>query len=448
MIINRTHYDAWRATIAREEAAGATVKSYYPYGAAWQLMRSCKRHVLCEGPCGTGKSRAGLEKINFFASTYPGFRGAIVRLTRKSMSLSTLPLFDREVLVGDRTVIGDADAFMRNKYNYPNGSRIVLGGLDNVENWMGPSFDMIVVDEATQIERQDFDYLDTRLRMGCTPYYQLILMCNPSHPHHWLNVAADGADWERVCSVHTDNPLLFDQESGVPTPEGEKYLAALDLLPRNQRERLLKGRWFAAEGMIYVDWQDGYIIDTAAWEALKPRVRFVIGSQDWGFAKPGCGLVVAYLDDGRCVILEELYKAGMEIGEWAAWWVKHHATYHLTDLVCDPENAEGCQVFDQRYNLPASKAKKDIVTGISVMSQAIKNGQLLYLRTANKALDAGLRDAKQPATFLHEIQSYVYDEKLPDMPKDGQADHAMDTCRYALMRLLGASNTKFMFAGG
>jgi hypothetical protein len=335
---------------------------------------------------------------------------------------------------------------MRNKYNYPNGSRIVLGGLDNVENWMGPSFDMIVVDEATQTERVDFDYLDTRLRMGVAPYYQMILMCNPSNPHHWLNVAADGPDWQRVLSIHSDNPLLFDQETDKATVEGQKYLDALDLLPHVQRMRLLKGLWFASEGMIYNEWQDGYIIDLAMWESLKEKVEFCIGSQDWGFAKPGCGLILAYLTDGRCVIVEEQYRAGLEIGDWAEWFKGHSQTYRLADLVCDPENAEGCTVFDDKYGLPASKAKKDIKTGISVMAQAIKAGKLLYLRTANKNLDPALVSAKQPASFLHEIQAYVYDDKHKDMPADGQADHAMDACRYALMRLLGECSGGFKFA--
>src|SRR3546814_16816092 len=50
-------------------------------------------------------------------------------------------------------------------------------------------------------------------------------------------------------STHQDNPALWDGTTW--TSEGERYLAELRNLTGVQRQRLLDGRWVAAEGIIW-----------------------------------------------------------------------------------------------------------------------------------------------------------------------------------------------------
>jgi hypothetical protein len=61
------------------EARTTGEKAYGPKGGARELFYLKDPEVLLAGPAGTGKSRAALEKLNFLALKYPGFRGLIVK---------------------------------------------------------------------------------------------------------------------------------------------------------------------------------------------------------------------------------------------------------------------------------------------------------------------------------------------------------------------------------
>jgi phage terminase large subunit len=65
-------------------------KPYRPYGVAQGLLYCHAPEVLMEGPAGTGKTRALLEKANLCALKYPGMRALLVRKTRESMTESVL----------------------------------------------------------------------------------------------------------------------------------------------------------------------------------------------------------------------------------------------------------------------------------------------------------------------------------------------------------------------
>jgi hypothetical protein len=175
-------------------------------------------------------------------------------------------------------------------------------------------------------------------------------------------------------------------------------------------------------------------------ELLTMKFVQYVGMLDWGFAKPGCFLVFGITEGGDAVIVAETYRSGQTIGWWGQRATEYHNRYGLSDIVCDPENAEGVNVFDSQYRLPVSKAKKDVVIGIAVVAQAIKAFRLRYYRNANTDMQEDLVNDKKPASFLDEIQGYQYDPDKADYPADGQEDHAMDAARYGCMRVFGEMN--------
>jgi PBSX family phage terminase large subunit len=257
---------------------------YHAKGAAARLFREQSPELLIEGPAGTGKTRAVLEKVNWLCEEHAGIRILICRATRVSMTESVLVTFENKVLwPGHPAVTGTASRANRHSYTYPNGSEIICGGLDNPDRIMSTEYDVICVFEATETSEEAVEKLATRLRNNVLPYQQLICDCNPAAPGHWLNQRALRGQMVRLLSRHNDNPSV--------TPE---YLGTLKGLTGHRRARLYEGRWVAGEGTVYPEfdverhvirafpipdswpwivwWDPGYFHKTAIiWAALSTR---------------------------------------------------------------------------------------------------------------------------------------------------------------------------------
>lgn len=228
---------------------------YTAHGTAAALWRSRDPEIVVSGPAGTGKSRACLEKLHFCALKYHGMRGLIVRKTRESLSEAALVTFEEKVLPAYSPLKDGPRRNFRQAYHYPNRSEVVVGGLDKPGKIMSTEYDMIYVQEATELEQEDWQALTTRLRNNVIPYQQLIADCNPDAPTHWLWIRAQSDALTMLHSRHEDNPRLWRR--GAWTDEGLAYLATLDRLTGTEHARLRLGQWVQATGVIFGVWSDG-----------------------------------------------------------------------------------------------------------------------------------------------------------------------------------------------
>ena len=243
-----------RAALVQAAAPGTETsvdeRPYQPFGGALELFRSRAREVLLAGPAGTGKSRACLEKLNLIAMQKP-IRAAIVRKTRKSLTQSAMTTFEDKVLPQPSSVRfheGDQE------YRYPSGARIMVAGLDDSDKIGSTEFDIVYVQEATELDEDDWGMLLRGLRNGVLSYQQLIADCNPSTPDHWLKQRCNSGQTLLLDSRHEDNPLLVSPETGDYTEFGRGYMATLDSLQGYLYQRLRLGQWVAAEGMYFTEW--------------------------------------------------------------------------------------------------------------------------------------------------------------------------------------------------
>ena len=227
---------------------------YTAHGQAVELWRSRAPEIVISGPAGTGKSRACLEKLHFCALKYAGMRGLIVRKTRESLSEAALVTFEEKVLPAWSPLKEGPRRNFRQAYHYPNRSEVVVGGLDKPGKIMSTEYDMIYVQEATELEQEDWQALTTRLRNNVIPYQQLIADCNPDAPTHWLWVRSQSDALTMLHSRHEDNPRLYRR--GAWTEEGVSYLATLDRLTGTEHARLRLGQWVQASGIVYDVWAD------------------------------------------------------------------------------------------------------------------------------------------------------------------------------------------------
>ena len=211
------------------------------HGAAAELQRCRAKEILVEGPAGTGKSLACLRKCVLMCEAAP-CRVLLCRASRVSMTESVLVTLERELLPEWHPARTGSDVTRagRRSYSWPHGAELVVRGLDNTESVMSSEYDLIYVAEATEITIEDWERLLSRLRNNVLPFQQAIADCNPGPPAHWLNKRAGAGKMTRLLSRHVDNPSL--------TPE---YLATLAGLTGHRRARLYEGRWVAAEGGVF-----------------------------------------------------------------------------------------------------------------------------------------------------------------------------------------------------
>lgn len=316
-------------------------RPYQPFGVALDLFYDQGAEVVLSGPAGTGKSRACLEKLHFCATKYRKMRGLIIRKTRESLSEAALVTYEDKVLPENSPIASGPRRNYRQVYTYPNGSQIVVGGLDKPGKIMSTEFDLIYVQEAVELDMPDWLALTTRLRNGVLPYQQLIADCNPDAPTHWLWVRAQSGLTCMHQSRHEDNPRLFDQETGAITAEGRIYIERLDRLGyRNpetgaiegtEYQRLRLGQWVQATGQIFGVWSDG------------PADGNVTADADY---IEGAGPVLWFVDDGYSG------KRDAATGQWTA--DSHPRVFLLAQLrqngdVCVFAESDQCGVLSDQH---------------------------------------------------------------------------------------------------
>jgi phage terminase large subunit len=280
-------------------------RGYSAHGASADMWRSKAIEIVISGPAGTGKSRACLEKLHFCALKYAGMRGLIIRKTRESLSEAALVTFEDKVLPsGDPLKDGPRRNF-RQVYHYPNKSAIVVGGLDKPGKIMSTEYDMIYVQEATELDLAAWLALTTRLRNGVMPYQQLLADCNPDAPTHWLWIRAQSGTTTMLHSRHEDNPRLY--RNGQWTAEGRAYKEKLERLGHidaktgervgTEYQRLGLGLWVQATGVIFGVWSDG------------PSDGNVTTAAEF---EAGAGEVLWFVDDGYVGVRDA------QTGQWTA----------------------------------------------------------------------------------------------------------------------------------
>src|SRR5258708_20880157 len=121
----------------------------------------CRDREAClDGPAGTGKTVAALYKIHVLLSRCAGGRALVARKTNTALSGSAMVTYRDNILKG-RT---DIRWFGGNKvepaaFRYPNGSEMIVNGLDKPEKVMSSEFEWAYLNEATECE----DRKSTRL---------------------------------------------------------------------------------------------------------------------------------------------------------------------------------------------------------------------------------------------------------------------------------------------
>jgi len=421
-----------------------TVVRYEPRGAAADLFRTRQSEVVMAGPAGTGKSLACLFRVHLAALNNPGIRCLIVRKTAVSLGSTTLVTFEKKVAAHAITAgivrwFGGSPREAAG-YRYDNGSLIVVGGLDKPEKVLSSEYDLVFVDEATEITETDWEILGTRLRNGVLSWQQQLAACNPDRPKHWIKQRSERGSLLMLHSRHRDNPAYVNAD-GTYTDQGRDYMAKLDALTGVRRLRYRDGKWAAAEGLIYEGWDDAlHLVDP--FEIPTTWTRWLV--VDFGFTNPFCAQWWAEDPDGRLFLYREIY--------WTKRLVEDHAK-HMLRLVTDDEgnwteprpravicdhDAEDRATLERHLGLGTTPARKGVSDGLQAGQSRLKvagdgKPRLFLVKGALAERDPALEAAKKPTCTEEEMTGYVWAVKPGGGAKEEplkQDDHGMDCLRY------------------
>lgn len=215
------------------------------------------KQLVVVGPAGTGKTYAILTLIHKIAYENPGLRILFLRATRVSLTESVLVTFEQEIIQdgGYEFLADGAKRGNRHAYRYPNGTEIVLGGLDrNATKVLSTAWDIVFVNECIEMTQEAWETIASRMgRPGRDPRFGWLLGdTNPSHPDHWIKKQIDGFSLPSWQTTHEANPVLHDGPGW--TAAGKYYLSQLDRLTGPRRKRLRDGEWAIGEGV----WFDSF----------------------------------------------------------------------------------------------------------------------------------------------------------------------------------------------
>lgn len=230
-------------------------------GGAAQAQRTTEREWILGGPAETGKTWAALYRLDSEARRWPNSQWALVRKTRASIDSTVLLTWKKVIaLRGGVTPFGGEKPQW---YDYPNGARVWLGGMDDPSKVLSGERDGVYVNQAEELSREDWETLTTRTtgRGAVTTTPMLFGDCNPSDPEHWILERAKAGALQLLTSRHEDNPSLHDGTDW--TEQGRRTIASLDQLTGPRLARLRHGEWVSG------DEDEAFLPSITMWDACQ-----------------------------------------------------------------------------------------------------------------------------------------------------------------------------------
>lgn len=435
-------------------------------------LRALEPEVCYSGRRFGGKSWVGCAKGLLYGAAYRGARVAISREERASMESTTLLTLRSEIVPAE--VWAACWRESKSTLFLPNGSEISVFGLDKPGRALGARYGMAVVDQAEQLDYNQFTILNSCVMQVGMPWHQTLLLFNPDSPEHWAfkryrpdmgdgtRAGEDGRTFARVVHVLPDD--LMDLLT-------EQSRARLDSMDGVWKLRYRLGLWAAFEGSVYGDlWAASlHVVETPhawdEWGGLPPPTWPRYRAVDFGFTNPFAMQWWAESPDGVFYRYREIYMTRRITEDHA----RHAAQLEADELSrlqdAAARNGVGGQLPylaglyvragvsdpagpDQRMTLAAQglatvPGDNDILAGIETVRAMLKNGaggpRLRLVRGALVERDPALVAAKLPTCTEEEFPGYRWQRDRTRGASQGPRDLPIDVNNH------GLAATRYLF---
>jgi phage terminase large subunit len=313
-----------------------------------------------------------------------------------------------------------------------NGSRIIIGGFKDekdIEKYLGIEYDVIVIEECTQISETKKDKLRGSLRTSKHNW----------RPRIYLSTNADGIGllwFKRMfvepCRRGMEKVTRFFDVTHIYNPfTNPEYEQWLDSLTGPLRKAWRDGDWDAFAGMAFPQWnRERHVV--RPFDIPQHWVKW--RATDWGFASPFCTLWLTKDPDTRRIfIYREFYAAGLTDRQQARGIVdmspegEKYFIHYADPSLWERKNRDG-QVFStadeyEKEGVRLTKADNDRISGKRKI-----NNILADLADG----EPGLQVFDNCPHLIEQMGSLASAEHNPEDVNTDQEDHAYDTARYGL----------------
>lgn len=385
------------------------------------------------GARGGGKSWALRRKSVGLCLTYPGIRCLLLRRSLAELRANhVLPML-REYGAILRYAAGEA-AFL-----FPNGSRIECGYCDSerdVLRYQGQEYDIIAIDEATQLSELQFMQLRACVRgVGDMPR-RMYLTCNPGGVGHaWVKrlfidrcyrAGERAEDYAFIPARVWDNVVLTEQD-----PD---YVHTLEALPERLRAAWLDGRWDVFEGQFFAEFDETrHVIPPS--DALGGGRLFA--AMDYGFDRLAV-LLLSEDDRGRVTVLDELCASGLTLGEAA---IRSASFCRGAEYIAASPDLWNRRQDSGRSGVAIMQAAAVLPPLIRADDRRIPGWRVVREYLHGKGGEPYLKVTRRCRELISCMQALQCDKEVPEDASNTPhaVTHAPEALRYALMSRSGVT---------
>lgn len=408
---------------------------FAPRGAVRALWKSRDFETVVSGPAETGKTWGCLQYVDALLWKYAGAQGVMLRKVYADLVTSALRTYLR--ILGPDTPVKAFGGERPQWFDYPNGSRLWVCGLDNPGKTLSTERDFFYGNQLEELSLQDWEVITTRAtgRGAVMPYTRVFGDCNPGAPTHWIRQREKAGTLKLLESRHEDNPTLYD-ERGAITEQGRRSLGVLQTLTGLRRDRLYLGKWVQAEGVVYGGFDRAvHLVEPFTIPADWRRFWAV----DFGYTNPFCWQAWAQDPDGRLYRYREIYRTQRLVEDHAKDILKATAGEPKPQAIICDHDAEDRATLERHLKMKTTPAFKAVSPGIQAVEKRLTRGgdgkpRLVLVRGALVERDEQLAAARKPLCLEDELEGYVWPKGVDGKPlkeapvKDD--DHACDALRY------------------
>ena len=376
-----------------------------------------KEAIVCDGAVRSGKTLAmGLSFFLWAMTCFDGKRFGICGKTIASLRRNVLSeILPRLEALGAVWKEKRTENLVTVTFKGHRNQFYVFGGRDESSASLiqGITFAGILLDEVALMPRSFVEQACARCSIAGS---RLWFNCNPAGPGHWFYktwiLEAEKRNCLRLHFLMEDNPSLTQ---AIRKRYQNLYTGVF-------YRRFVLGQWMQAQGRVY----DFFEPDMVRPVPAGPYEKWYI-SCDYGTVNP-TSMGLWGLKDGVWYRVKEFYFNSREAmrqmtdEEYAAALANLAGERSITAVVADPSAASFIETL-RRKGWRVIKAENDVISGIRLTSDALKEGKIVICE--------GCSDC------LREMDAYVWD--LSSEAKDRvkkENDHAMDDMRYFVATVL------------
>lgn len=294
----------------------------------------------------------------------------------------------------------------------PNGSLMLFKGLDDKEKIKSiVGITDIWCEEATELQEEDVEQLDLRLRASANDL-QMIFSFNPVSKVNWVykrwfNDVALAADTTIIKTTYKDNRFL-----------PQEYVDALERMKETNFTYwniYANGEFCSLDKLIFTNWEQTD-------EPIPDNLPLLIGL-DFGYVNDPTAMIAARVDEANKIlyVFDEMYEKGLLNDEIAARLI--YKGYGKEVIIADSAEQKSIEEI-RRAGLPRIKP-------------AVK-GQGSILQGIQKIQQYKMKVKPICRNFIIELQNYSWEKdksgEYINKPQDAW-NHCCDALRYSLQCL-------------